>query len=367
MGAAASGCRGRWIPTAWGARQGEQPIEGPRHRKPGRPPAGGVAGGGGRGQILRPAAVALRHIRLLGSASGNLKSADWAGAVKLQPWQNAGAVETVLAGHLPRFSSALEVLQADGAAQILLLHRHRRQRLYRLPLRRRRAVLVGVVLRQVLQQLVQARPDEVVPKNRTHRGILIGAPPAVPVERRREEDVMIEWVDQRRTVPFYVEVDAAAQGLEELEERRAPPPPPEDGFKVAVPLLVQVLVAVVQPVPAAAGISHHSQQERTPQRESSTRTKVAGFDGSAVAGHLLHEAAVADWALELRRTHDGAHRPRAHVAPIPPLHLIVRSSSELLLSLWPESTQPTGESVSSDKGNLSICGQPGIEMLIQPR
>lgn len=105
-------------------------------------------------------------ILLLRTRHGNLVSANGARVVKPEPRNNAIRMVHVVAWKLPRFTTNLKILLANGALRILLqvtaLDLHRRDGVDD-PLRRRRRPR-PVVLRELLDELVQPGTEEVVPR-----------------------------------------------------------------------------------------------------------------------------------------------------------------------------------------------------------
>uniref|UniRef100_A0A804PNP1 Uncharacterized protein n=1 Tax=Zea mays TaxID=4577 RepID=A0A804PNP1_MAIZE len=119
-----------------------------------------------------------------GPGSRQLVPADRAGVVQAEPRHDAVGVVDVLARQLPRGLPELEVLLAHGALravrQVCPGDPHRRERVDGRRRRRRRPR--PVVLRQLLDEVVQVRPREVVPEV-DGRGR--GRPPQYRRRRRR--------------------------------------------------------------------------------------------------------------------------------------------------------------------------------------
>ncbi|KAL5663627.1 hypothetical protein ACJX0J_023735, partial [Zea mays] len=116
---------------------------------------------------LRISALPPLVIRIV---SRQLKSADGARVVKLKPRHNAVSVVDVLAGHLLGHLSRREILLADGALSALrscdhgMSHEDVGERGEDRFGSRRRAIAVGVVLGELLDELFEAWADEVIPK-----------------------------------------------------------------------------------------------------------------------------------------------------------------------------------------------------------
>lgn len=104
-------------------------------------------------------------VRVIG---GKLEAANGAGAVKVEPGEDAILVEDVFAGELLGGSSEVEVVHADGALGPSIGGHHVggdgdvRERGDGGLGGRRGAVAVGVVLGELLDELLEARADEVV-------------------------------------------------------------------------------------------------------------------------------------------------------------------------------------------------------------
>jgi hypothetical protein len=100
----------------------------------------------------------------VGAPAGQLVTADRAGVVEAEPRHDAVGVVDVLARQLPRRLPELEVLLAHGALravrQVRLGDPHRRERVD--GRRRRRRRTRPVVLGELLDEVVQVRPREVV-------------------------------------------------------------------------------------------------------------------------------------------------------------------------------------------------------------
>jgi hypothetical protein len=148
--------------------------ERPGQRNPKPPlghPGGGDRGSGGRGSRGRRVTVLLMGVIVVRVVGGQLEAADRAGAVEVEPWDDAVLVEDVLAGELLGGGAEVEVVHADGtlSAAVGLHHVGRdsdvRERGDGGLGGGRGAVAVGVVLGELLDELLEAGgADEVVGK-----------------------------------------------------------------------------------------------------------------------------------------------------------------------------------------------------------
>nr|CAB3499332.1 unnamed protein product [Digitaria exilis] len=157
-----------------------------------------------------------------GIISGQLKAADGARVVKLQPGHDAVAVVDVLArhllGHLPR----REILLADGTLGTFRFSNHglrnndvRECREGRLG-GRWCAVAVGVVLGELLDELLETRANEVVPE----------ACPADAAEAKTGAEADAGVVEEDLDVGASLhEASGSFSGVAVPAAERAPPPP----------------------------------------------------------------------------------------------------------------------------------------------
>ena len=81
--------------------------------------------------------------------------------MKVEPRQDTGTVELMLARHLLGFRPDLEIVQAHRALQVVL-DCDGGQRFYCILLGGWSPVAVGIVVSQMLQQQVQARSNDVI-------------------------------------------------------------------------------------------------------------------------------------------------------------------------------------------------------------